>query len=374
MTTIRLRNHFASDVTMISNEFIDNYMVSANGEYVKIYLYILRLTLDSSRSWTLSTITDKLECTSKDVLRALRYWTKKGLLSCEYNEAGELTSVAFLDPEDTREESEFLSSTPTAYLANSMHQTEARPSQPAAAVPVQSVLPYEKERTESICMAPDRVKKLKRSKDAKMILICAQGYLGHPLNQVETDTLLYFYDELHFSAELLDYLIEYCAAKEARNIAYIKKVGFAWYDAGITTVEQAREESTNHNRDYYAILRAYGLGSRDPGTQELEYMKKWLETDRMPADLVLEAVNRTMMQIHAPRFSYTDSILASWKQAGVASMADILALDEKHAQASKAAETVRRPSSSRSSKSGSFNDFESRDIDYASLERKLLGY
>lgn len=366
MTTIRLRNHFASDVTMISNEFIDNYMVSANGEYVKIYLYILRLTLDSTRSWTLSTITDKLECTSKDVKRALRYWEKKGLLACEYTEENELYSVTFLDPEDAApSEEEIPVSKPRAYLTPQ-----------AAPVPAPAPVPYEKERTEVITLDPERVKKLKRSKDAKMILMCAQGYLGHPLNQAEIDTLLYFYDELQFSADLLDYLIEYCAAKDARNIAYIKKVGFAWYDAGISTVQQAKDETLTRNRDYYTIMRAYGLGNREPGTMELQYLKKWLETDHLPLDLVLEAANRTMMQIHAPRFGYTDSILESWKQAQALTLEAVQALDEAHSRRQSQAMT-HRPSSDRKRKGSGqgFTDYDGRtDIDYTELERKLLGY
>ena len=30
------------EVTVVTNEFIDQYMASANGEYVKVYLYLLR--------------------------------------------------------------------------------------------------------------------------------------------------------------------------------------------------------------------------------------------------------------------------------------------------------------------------------------------
>ena len=34
--------HFQVDATLVSNEFIDRYLAEANGEYVKVYLYLLR--------------------------------------------------------------------------------------------------------------------------------------------------------------------------------------------------------------------------------------------------------------------------------------------------------------------------------------------
>ena len=37
-----IQNRLAHEVTVIPNEFIDRYMAEANGEYVKVYLYILR--------------------------------------------------------------------------------------------------------------------------------------------------------------------------------------------------------------------------------------------------------------------------------------------------------------------------------------------
>ena len=34
--------HFQVDATLVSNEFIDRYLAEASGEYVKVYLYLLR--------------------------------------------------------------------------------------------------------------------------------------------------------------------------------------------------------------------------------------------------------------------------------------------------------------------------------------------
>ncbi len=34
--------HFQVDAILVSNEFIDRYLAEASGEYVKVYLYLLR--------------------------------------------------------------------------------------------------------------------------------------------------------------------------------------------------------------------------------------------------------------------------------------------------------------------------------------------
>ena len=42
MKDIRLHTDSKSTATCVPNAFIDHYMADANGEFVKIYLYLLR--------------------------------------------------------------------------------------------------------------------------------------------------------------------------------------------------------------------------------------------------------------------------------------------------------------------------------------------
>ena len=42
MTKLTLTNHAQSNTTVLENEFIDCHMAQANGEYVKVYLLLLR--------------------------------------------------------------------------------------------------------------------------------------------------------------------------------------------------------------------------------------------------------------------------------------------------------------------------------------------
>ena len=94
---LSLHNGSASGVTVVSNVFLDYYMPRANGEFVKIYLYLLRLLGAGQGELTLAEVADVFSCTETDILRALRYWEAERLLVLSGN-ASSQTSVDFLEP------------------------------------------------------------------------------------------------------------------------------------------------------------------------------------------------------------------------------------------------------------------------------------
>ena len=84
--------------TVVSNRFVDDYMAEANGEFVKVYLLLLRqMTLGGELS--VAGMADRLNNTEADVLRALKYWEKTGLIRLEYDRAGTLAGILLLDGE-----------------------------------------------------------------------------------------------------------------------------------------------------------------------------------------------------------------------------------------------------------------------------------
>ena len=74
MVNIQLYNDCTSENTIIPNQFIDCFMPEANGEFVKVYLYLLRCMHSHAYNCTISAIADKFNNTEMDVIRALRYW------------------------------------------------------------------------------------------------------------------------------------------------------------------------------------------------------------------------------------------------------------------------------------------------------------
>ena len=54
MAMITLQNSRNAEVTVLTNNFIDNYMPGANGEFVKVYIYLLRAVSSSPSSFSVS--------------------------------------------------------------------------------------------------------------------------------------------------------------------------------------------------------------------------------------------------------------------------------------------------------------------------------
>ena len=74
MKRLTLNSVKKNNETSVSNIFLDTYMRDANGEFVKVYLYLLRCTDSADSDITMSDIADKLNLTEKDVIRALKYF------------------------------------------------------------------------------------------------------------------------------------------------------------------------------------------------------------------------------------------------------------------------------------------------------------
>lgn len=52
-------------------------MLSANGSYVKVYIYLAKCIQAGEKNLSVSSLADKMDNTEKDILRALNYWEKK---------------------------------------------------------------------------------------------------------------------------------------------------------------------------------------------------------------------------------------------------------------------------------------------------------
>lgn len=359
MGQFTLCNDFPGDYTLISNYFLDVCMPQANGEFVKVYLYLLRNATGVSASLELSSIADTFNCTENDVLRALKYWHKSGVLDLKLDEQGNLSSVRLLPvganlPQDSTRAANTVStasaSTEISTSSEAVSNESAKPSS----------------------LSAEKIRALTEREDVIQILFVAEQYLGKALSPIEINKLLYFYDELHFSADLMEYLIEYCVSKGSHSIRYIETVALSWADQNITTIEQAKAATTAYNKNYFAILRAFGIKNRNPIDEEIRYMNVWLDELGFSLEIISLACSKAVMATGQPNFPYADSILRSWQKREVHDVADVEKLEDSHKQA-KAAKNEAPASRAQSSASrNKFNNFHQRAYNVNELEKLLL--
>lgn len=391
MSTISIQGPPAADFSLLPDAFVDSYMPQANGEFVKVYLYLLRLTHQTQIQPTLSSLADVFSCTEKDIRRALRYWEKAGLLTLSYQgkdlcgiqlqmptaRAESLPSEEDISP-DKGESSGKMPISGAVSLApgasTGLSGVQLKPSEPLA-------IPSEAMDTGSEASPPpqlsgSRVKELqKENQEIRQLLFLAESYLGRPLSSTDMGRILYFYDVLHFSMELLEYLIEYCVSKGSTSLHYIEKVGLAWHKDGIATVDAAKARTNTWNKHYFSILRAFGIRNRNPIPAETEYMERWLNQYGFPLEIITEACTRTIAQTGQPSFPYAEGILSKWKEEKVTALSDIEALDARHKKDKKketSSPSQARTPGAKTSAPNRFNNFNQRNYDYKQLERDLF--
>ena len=185
--------------------------------------------------------------------------------------------------------------------------------------------------------------------------------------------ILFFYDELHMSADLIEYLVEYCVSRGRKSMRYIETVALAWAKDGITTVEMARDSSSRFSKDYYTILKAMGISGRNPVDNEITYIDTWRKTYGFDLELIQEACSRTVLSTGQPSFQYADKILSGWKKKNVHTLEDIRLLDAAHKkrQLEKSVSRKKQPQA-QPQNSNRFNNFHQRDYDFAEYEKRLL--
>ena len=386
MNNLTLTSQHNTNATLISNNFIDRYMPDANGEFVKIYIYLVRCMLDNSKSVSVCGLADIFSQTEADIMRALKYWAKVGAISLNFNGPGcELSGITFCNPSPAAGTS--LNSSVTSANSNNtgygnIHEysnaASGNPAQDMPAgdytgsfannhIPINMETKVKKSRDS---YTPTKMAELKSQEDFSMLLYAAGAYLGGTLSSSDASTIAYLYDELKFPLDLIEYLIEYCVSKGHKSMRYIEKVALSWADSGIHSIEQAKLELSNHNETTFSIMNAFGITNRNPGQREKDYISKWTEDYCFNNDIIIEACNRTLKATHQPSFEYADSILKKWRSENVRTTADILKADAAY----ELTQINKKNSSfgNMHSNSNKFNNFNQRNTDIDSLESSLI--
>lgn len=360
MSSLILSTESSEEYTSVSNIFISEYVPGANGEFVKVYLYLLHLMSLRSNNISISLLADTFNQTEADIMRALRYWDSLDVISLSFNGPGNgLSNIVLRDIKHTGQAANAMADPIAAESASvnstSSYQTETvRAAKPDIK---QTEVIYTAEPSK-VSYSKEQLNGFLANDNFSMLLFVIEQYMGRPLSTKETNSIVYFYDGLKLSTDLIEYLFEYCVEHNKKSINYIEKVALSWVSKNIHTIAEAKEETSNHTDYVYQIMKAFGLSNREPAQHEKAMIAKWADTYCFDTDMIIEACNRTIKAIHQPSFEYADTILANWKNSNVSSLEDV-----KKADAAYAAGNNIKPKQTASSKPANnrFNNFQQRD-------------
>lgn len=409
MTAINISSDIATSFTTVSDIFIDQYMPKANGEFVKVYLYLLRATGSGAGIATISEIADHFSNTEADIIRALNYWASEGILQLQSDADGQIMginlcslSVSGMQAAQSNIQSAVADNAAQNILQNSVVNNDAQNNLQNGVVnnDAQNISTTNIRMQDSVVAklktqatdkpassqkeyTLDEIKEFRKNPDISELFFIIETYLKHTLSSSDTNMVLYWLDELHFSTDLVEYLVEYCITKGHSSLRYMNKVALGWADAGIKTVDQAKDDAAAHSQIYYSVMKALGITGRNLVDSEVSLINKWVGEYGFDIELVKAACSKTISAIQKPSFEYTDSILANWRKKDVHTLKDVEVLDANFAKANKASATgssqgtnaangSSKPKSNNSSSKNKFNNFNQRNNDYDKLEKLFL--
>ena len=337
--------------------FLERNLAPANGEYLKIYLLLLQaaqaapanraVTPDAAASaWTEDDIADRLNITVKDVRRALGWWKNRGEI--ETRRAGDMLVVT-LTPERAAD-------------AGRTAENAASAGAGTAEVPaVSPVVPEGRKR-------PDALLALQGDHEFSQLLFVIETYRKEKLSRSHLETIAYWYDELGMPVDLIESIVESCAEAGHTSMHYIAKAVLQSHQDGIRTVEEWKARNRMFRKDFYQILKAFGIRNRAPVEKERKIMEVWISDYGFSMDIIEEAAARSVHK-ESP-LQYANSILKGWHEANVRTLNDIAALDQKHRAAAEekadraggtADGTAPRQRSGAPARRGGFTDIPQRE-------------
>lgn len=364
--SLTIDTEYRPETTQIPNWFIRTYMPAANGNFVKLYIFLWMACQHPDTSGTLSVnnLADRMECTENDVIRALRYWSREGLLRFKEND-GQIHAIVLTSPAIALEES----------AATVRKEEPASVKEPDIQQTPASVTVAANEQTSDRHLIPDKqmytplqAEALMKDVAIEQAMNAVEQLLGTPLSTSHLQLILYFMCDVGFSKDLVLAMYQTALQKGKNSPRYIEAIGISWAKQGIQTVEEATKEASHFSGRYSLVAKALGI-QRTLSPAECDIIQEW-DKYHFADTIIEEACKRTVLQTGGTSLKYVSGILARWAKKNVISLSDIEQCDEAFKKSKKSSASKKTVHTN-----NQFQNFPQRSYsqeDYISLEKQLL--
>lgn len=273
------KNHYLHD-TCVENMFINEYMVSAPGDYVKVFLYSL-MYADLSMPLENDMIARELSIEEEQVLLAWNYWEKQGVIRKHYP-----------DPNNKfRYDVEFIDLKEQLYGAKASGKSTGKKDVPA------------------------HLKKQLDDSTMRDMFAEIERITGRFLSGNEPANIQNWIIDHGITPDVVIFAYSYCQTQRGgkNQYQYVNTVIRDWVDKGlknISDIETYLAESDNRHNQYKRVMKALGF-TRNSTEEEKRIMDVWFGEYGFGLETVLEACKKTS-GISSPNINYVNSILTSW--------------------------------------------------------------
>ena len=283
---IESTNDFFLKDTAIENLFISEYIVSAPGDYVKVYLFG---AMCSQNDITLETkvMASTLGITEDKVLNAWEYWETMGAIKRVYiGDDGELDfSVQFL-----KLKNRFYS----IGLESADDNEGSSQGEDNKTTEAENVFGNE---------------------EVKALIKNIEKIIGTNMTTYGFEAIIRLINEKHAAIDMIDYAAQYSNSRKKGDMRYIVRVVENWLEKGIRDKESAVNFVREHDERYfiYSVIMKNLFGyDRPPNQGEKEMMNRWIDDEGYSLERILNACKKTT-GIREPNFNYVNKVLEGWR-------------------------------------------------------------
>lgn len=298
----------------------DQYLAEASGNSLKALLLIFR---NPGGAVSVSALSEKLSLSADEILLALDYWVKKGVLLFT-DDAGNVKYVPKAERQPQPEESAAKKAAADVHASDPVQKRTS--FSPAASE-------FPKPTMEQIAA------RIQEDKTVRSLLTEAQSILGRTIGLDMQSTLLTLFDTYGLHKEVILTLVHYLSANGKGSASSLLRIGKIWAEREINTLDDANEyiqNDTQVQRLFAEFRTATGLSTPRPTQKQSEYLLAWTEMG-MPLELLVKAYEETAERTGKPSFAYMDKILKNWHNAGLHSAESVDTAKQKAAQTRKIA-------------------------------------
>ncbi|MCI7767582.1 MAG: DnaD domain protein [Oscillospiraceae bacterium] len=273
----------------------------ASGKAVKVLVYFMKYRSLPERP-------EDIGVTAEDAEDALSYWEQLGILKKAGSE--------------------------TVQTPKPASENDAKPCEPVRIIapPPEPKAAEKKPVIKSVkALLPTEIaERIEQSEEIAFLFRSAEQSLGRVLTFDDQRTILWFYDHLGMSADIIIMLIAYCCSVGRGNMGKIEKIAVEWHEKNITTHEQAENEILSMQKAFSfegKVQSRLKLQSKLTDSQK-KYIDSWSGMD-ITIDMVELAYDKTVDGIGKPSFNYMDKILRKWHENGITNVTAAAEFDER---------------------------------------------
>ena len=262
------------DITPVENLFIQEFMLKAPGDFVKVYLYgLMQCYRPSSEENSLEAFSHALETDVKTIENAFHYWERQGILYF-HKDSNQKVNIEYFNIKDVLY-NKGLDSEKTMYKYKDFNQN------------------------------------LQKIFDTR--LLSPQEYLR----------IYDWIEVLNLPMEVVLMMVQFYVSRMGKKarINYLDKV--SWSREGINTLQKAEEYIESNDscfKDTISVLKYLGI-HRSPSQAELDLYKKWKNWGFDLSSILLACRETTKVQ--SPTFAYLDKILANMQSKNATSPQEV---------------------------------------------------